>query len=231
MSTTQAIETGTKVSIEANEVEYGIVLIYLLLDESASMTGERIQRINEDLPKFHEFLRTHPAISDQAHLGVIVFSDDATTLLDPSDVGKLTTIPGATPHGNTDYGRAFAHVHACIERDVAALKADGHKVYRPAVIFMSDGEPNVPGWEAALDHLIDPSWPIHPNIVAFGVGEANEHVIRRVGNARAFIQQQYTTAPEALSSMMDELLRSIVNSAGAGGFQPPTQVAGFNSLV
>ena len=146
-------------------------------------------------------------------------------------MGKLTTIPGATPHGNTDYGRAFAHVRACIERDVEALKADGHKVYRPAVIFMSDGQPNVAGWEAPLDRLIDPSWAIHPNIVAFGVGEADEQVIRRVGNARAFIQQQYTTAPEALSSMMDELLRSIVNSAGGGGFQAPTQVAGFNSLV
>ena len=68
MTMTQTTDTGTTVPVEANEVEYGIVLIYLLLDESASMTGERIQRINDDLPKFHEFLRTHPAISDHAHL-------------------------------------------------------------------------------------------------------------------------------------------------------------------
>jgi uncharacterized protein YegL len=233
MTFTQTTEQGTtSPDVEADEVGHGILLIYLLLDESASMTGDRIDRINTEIPKLHEFLRGHPAVSDQAHLGIIVFSDDATTLLDPSNLGHRDSLPGVTAHGNTNYVRAFAQVRACIARDVAALKADGHQVYRPTVIFMSDGQPNVPGWEAELDRLLDPSWDLHPNIVAFGVGEAGESVIRRVGNARAFIQSEYTTAPDALGTMMHELLNSIVNSATSGnGFQAPTQVAGFNSLV
>ena len=233
MTVTQATMSSntTPMEVEADEVGHGIMLVYLLLDESASMTGERIDRINADLPRLHEFLRKHPSVSDQAHLGIVVFSDDATTLLDPSDVGSLVNLPGVTAHGNTNYGRAFNHVRACIERDVAALKADGHTVYRPAVIFMSDGQPNVAGWEAELDRLIDPDWPVHANIVAFGIREADASVIRQVGNVRAFIQSEYTTAPDALGTMMDELLKSIVNSTGGGGFQAPTQVPGFNSLV
>jgi uncharacterized protein YegL len=232
MTVTHRTEATDTTQPAADEVEHAIILIYFVLDESASMAGDRIDRINAGLPEIHNLLREHPAVSDRAHLGVVVFSDDAATLLDPSDAGKLTSLPGVQAHGNTNYGRAFAHVRLSIERDVAALKADGHKVHRPAVIFMSDGQPNVAGWEAELDRLVDENWKFHANVVAFGVGEADPDVIRQVGSAGAFIQADYTSAADALGSMIHQLIESIVSSAaGGGGYQAPTHVIGFDSLV
>ena len=69
-----------------SENELVLLPFYLLLDESTSMDGARIDSINALLPELYRSLREHPAVSDVVRLAVVAFSevahDTRATILD-----------------------------------------------------------------------------------------------------------------------------------------------------
>jgi len=222
--------TPTEGSAGADE-DLVLLLFYLLLDESASMAGERIDTINAVLPKLHQAMRAHPAVSDKVRVSIIAFSDTPTTVLELADLAEVESIQGLVPRSSTNYGAAFSHLRKTIESDVAALVADGYGVHRPAVFFMSDGAPSDEGgWQGEHAKLVDPNWPLHPNVVAFGIGDANESVISAVATLAAYMADSGVSAPDALGTWAKTLLQTMLRSAGTNTLAVPTQVAGYHQV-
>ena len=208
-----------------------LLLFYLVLDESYSMAGEGIDTINRLLPEIHEDLRRSPAVSDVVRMSIIGFADTPETLLELADLGESETLPGVSERGGTEYGLAFDHLRSTIERDVAALKADGASVRRPVVFFLSDGEPTDDHWRSSLARLTDKAWPLHPNIISFGIGDADAQVIAEVATLQAYMVADGVSPGQALSQWSATLLNSIMASATAGALMVPEQVEGFTSLA
>ena len=62
------------------------------------------------------------------------------------------------------------------------MKADGHKVHRPAVFFLTDGEPtdDDAAWKQAFSELADPAFQARPNVIPFGVADAQKKVLDQI---------------------------------------------------
>ena len=216
-----------------------ILPFYLVCDESGSMAGPPIDTINRAVSDLRNAIGSHPAVADKTRFSLIGFSDQAEILLKLSDLSAVDSVPGLQANGGTNYAGAFETLRQAITDDVAELKRDGHTVYRPAVFFLSDGQPNPGnGWHAAFQALTDVSWSAHPNILAFGIGDADENVIGQVGTQRAFMVDKSMGPAEALVEFAQSLIRSMINSGTQSASDPdggatlalPDQVPGFTTI-
>ncbi|MGW5211147.1 vWA domain-containing protein [Streptomyces sp. NPDC004051] len=214
-----------------------ILPFYMVCDESGSMAGGGVDAINSALPDLHHEISTNPSVADKTRFALIGFSTQASVLQPLADLSELTQLPSLSAGGVTSFGAAFRLLKDTIEKDVAALKAEGHDVYRPVVFFLSDGIPTDEGWRTALDDLN--AFRYAPKIIAFGISDADAATITEVANFKAFIQKDDSISPAiALREFASSITRSIVNSAtsmaaqGGEGFdlQVEEHVPGFTSL-
>ncbi|UXY31074.1 vWA domain-containing protein [Streptomyces sp. HUAS TT20] len=214
-----------------------ILPFYMVCDESGSMAGTGVDAINSALPDLHHEISTNPSVADKTRFALIGFSTQASVLQPLADLSELTQLPSLSAGGVTSFGAAFRLLKDTIDKDVAALKAEGHDVYRPVVFFLSDGIPTDDDWRTPLKDLN--AFRYAPKIIAFGISDADSATITEVANFKAFIQQDSSITPAvALREFASSLTRSIVNSAtsmsaqGGEGFQLQVdeQVSGFTSL-
>ncbi|MFP8944109.1 vWA domain-containing protein [Streptomyces fenghuangensis] len=216
-----------------------ILPFYMVCDESGSMSGLGVDAINKSLPELHQEISTNPSVADKTRFALIGFSTQASVLQPLADLSELTQLPALSAGGVTSFGSAFRLLRDTIEKDVEALKAEGHDVYRPVVFFLSDGIPTDGDWRSALKELDAEKFRYAPKIIAFGISDADAAIISEVANFKAFIQENDKVSPAvALREFASSLTRSIVNSAtsmaarGGEGFQLQVedQVPGFSSL-
>lgn len=212
-----------------------ILPFYLVCDESYSMEGEPIDAINQALPELHHEISANPVVADKTQFAIIGFSDVANVLQPLVDLSQVTTLPNLTPQAGTSYSAAFKCLKSEIESDVARLKAQGHKVYRPVAFFLSDGYPNRDDdWQTAHEEVVSATFPYHPNIVAFGFGSADKSVISEVATFRAFLADGTVSPAQALQEFATALTKSMVLSASSpgDGLSPmvPETVPGFAQL-
>lgn len=214
-----------------------ILPFYLVCDESSSMSGPPIQAINDSLPDLHSEIASNPVVADKTRFSLIGFNHQAQVLLALTDLSTVASVPALNANGGTDYSTAFNLLYDTIVKDVAALKADGHQVYRPAVFFLSDGQPN-DDWSAAYQRVTAPGFVQRPNILAFGFGTADQATIQQVATVKAFIADGTLGPAAALKEFAQSLIRSIVNSGtqtaanpnGGASLAMPDTVPGFTTL-
>ncbi|HWG74637.1 MAG TPA: VWA domain-containing protein [Acidimicrobiales bacterium] len=213
------------------EERYAVFPFYLCLDVSASMAGEPIEGVNRQLPALRAAIGEDPAIAEVIRFGVVTFSDVARTVLALCDLSVVDEVPAVTTGGRTSYGVAFDHLRRTIEADYQNSRAAGDRWYRPAVVFISDGQPtdDPATWRAAHARLVDPGWKRHPNILAFGFGSADAGVLAEVSERkanRAFIADEGAEPAKVVPELMAGLISSIVSSSasvygGAAQLVPP----------
>lgn len=189
--------------------------IYLLVDESASM-GSNIAELEAGLNALHAALLAEPMAAAKVRLSVIGFSDDAVLRLDLADIRTLTDLPRLVKRARTSYAAAFAELERRIPDDVSRLKRGGYQVHRPAVYFLSDGEPtDGRAWEPIHARLVDRNrTPAAPNIIACGIGDADAEIILSVATEPryAFIAASSTDVGASVAKFCVELTKSVVKS-------------------
>lgn len=219
-----------------NPMSQQVLPFYLVCDESSSMSGEPVEAINRSLPWLHREIGGDPRVSGRARFCLVSFSHEAHVLLPLADLSAVTSIPALTPGGGTSYRVVLDLLRETIDKDVAALRHDGHQVLRPAVFFLTDGRPNDAGeWPAAHRRVTDPSWDPRPDILTFGLGLADAPTIRRVATDRGFIADGTLGPGRALREFARSLIRSMAGSAAStadGGMSPelPGEVPGFTAI-
>ncbi len=202
------------------EERYAVFPFYLCLDVSASMAGEPIDGVNRQLPALRSAIGEDPAISEVIRFAVITFSDVARSVLPLCDLSMVEAMPSVSTEGRTSYGAAFDYLRRTIEGDYQASRATGDRWYRPAVVFISDGQPtdDPASWRAAHARLVDPAWRRHPNILAFGFGTAEADVLAQVSERkanRAFIAEEGADPAKVVPELMTGLISSIVSSSAS----------------
>jgi uncharacterized protein YegL len=212
-----------------------ILPFYLVCDESGSMSGAPIDAINQALPDLHQEIGLNPVVADKTQFSIIGFSDTAEVLLPLSDLSQITNLPVLSTKGGTNFASAMVCVKQEIEADVTRLKQQGHKVYRPVVFFMTDGQAT-DDWKAEWQELTGSHFAFRPNIVAFGIGQADASTISAVATFKAFMSNDTLSPAKALQEFATALTRSIVMSGSTqtaeGGMtlQTPEQIPGFTAL-
>jgi uncharacterized protein YegL len=205
--------------------KYKALAFYIVADVSYSMhESGAIISANTLLKEVHDAIVAAPVIADVVRLGVIDFSDDALVLLRLGDLRDVTTIPELQVRGGTSFAAAFRRLRQEIERDIPALKGDNYQVFRPAVFFITDGQPtdSPATLQAAFAELTAKDFRYRPNVIPFGVGDATKAsvdpwVFPTAGEKqmRSYVAKDGADPAKAITEMAHLLISSILASAGS----------------
>lgn len=211
------------IKVEGSSTSGGVQTIpfYLVCDESASMSGDSIDAVNEGIKQLCQTISRDPLVDDKARVGIIAFSDTAEVILPLTQISQVGTIPSCVTKASTSYREAFVKLKAEIDNDINQMKANGMRVGRPVVFFISDGAPNDEDWMSAHSDLTSSSNKFRPNIISFGVAGAVKDVIHAVateisqGNAKryAYLAEEGTSPGPALKEILQFVTGSVVSSA------------------
>jgi len=214
-----------------------IMPFYLVCDVSGSMYGD-IGALNAALSTLRADIMADPVVDDLTMLSVITFESSARTVV-PLAAPSEITLPALSVGGGTNYGAAFREYHRAFEADRARLKAEGKKVYRPCVFFLTDGAPGDSDYLRTFRSLFayDPETKqgnkAFPYLVAFGFRDATQRVMEQLaypdfGRARGkWFVARTSSVGELLKSMTSAIGKTVISSgqsvaAGAPQIVPPT---------
>lgn len=193
--------------------------VYLVFDVSASM-GPFIGNLNEVLDMIIETLKANPVVADKVQLSVIAFSDRAYVAARLADVGETDRSPILSLGEGTAYGPVLKLLRETIPEDVRSLKAEGLAVYRPIVLFLTDGNPtdNI-RWEEEL-HLLRKA-VTRPNIIAIGIGEVDPEILLQLASRPdlAFLSMPHVNRRALIRNFGNfaiSVLLSFISSSSAG---------------
>ena len=197
-----------------------VLPFYIVCDESGSMgPNGGIDAINAALPELHATIAADPLVSDKCRIGLITFSDTAEELMSLTNLADVLAMPGMQPRGMTNYAQVFDLLKTVISRDVGNLKSQGYAVYRPAVFFITDGDPtDANQWENSYRSLVDKSTNKHaPNIIAFGIDAQGIHssTIGKIGTVGAFLAAPNVQPADCLREIIGSLTSTIFDSASS----------------
>ncbi len=187
--------------------------VYLVVDESVSMSI-CIDDLNAGLALLHTALRGDPSAAARIRLAVLGFSTDVAVRLELTDPRLEAEPPQLHARDVTNYGAAFTELLTRIPADVAGLQAAGHRVCRPAVFFITDGKPT-DHWEAQHERLVNrETTKAAPDIIAWGVGEADARTIMGVASREefAYVSNEGLPLREAIAQFCLALTASLTRS-------------------
>ncbi|QFZ16994.1 vWA domain-containing protein [Saccharothrix syringae] len=194
---------------------------YLAVDVSVSMSGAKLAQANNIMPAVVDALADAPILSDKVRFGVIDFGTDAQVRLPLCDLlDENVTLPALSVRGATSYAAAFRLLRDEIESNVKQLKADGFQVHRPAVFFISDGEPTdrEDVWRDALRDLTH-DFPTYPNLVPCGVDQADPKVLAQLVHPSSgpkamqmYLMEQGQNPADAIAMIAEILISSMLAS-------------------
>lgn len=111
--------------------------VFLLLDTSASMKGEKIATLNASLRELCSDLTSVKDARGKIHLCVLTFGRQVEVIQPLAPVESFV-LPELEAAGNTPMGEALLAAATLIEdRDVVSSRA-----YTPTIVLISDGKPN-----------------------------------------------------------------------------------------
>jgi uncharacterized protein YegL len=207
----------------------GLLLpVYVLADESKSME-KHLAQLDDGLSSLHEALLAEPMAAAKVRFSVLGFSADVVERLHLADLREIGELPGLSPRDWTNYEAVFVDLRARIPRDVTELKSQGYRVHRPAVFFLSDGQPNRGGeWKDAHRQLVDRGvTPAAPNVIACGIGDdvaASTILDVATQPTFAFVSVRGADVGASIAQFCGALTRSVVQSARAVGSSTPELV-------
>jgi uncharacterized protein YegL len=193
-----------------------VLPIYFVGDESHSMAGAPIAAVNQGLIDLRDEVAKHPLLGKKVRFGIITFADTAQTRLELSELSEELMLPTLAPRGRgTSYAAALGALRQAIPGDIALLGSTGYQVHRPTVFFLSDGQPTEKEarWRDELNQLA--ALREHPNILAFGVGDAEAKVIQRLASTPryGFMMTEGVSTAGAIAEFAAAMLNSMVSSA------------------
>ncbi|WP_327403402.1 hypothetical protein OG194_27105 [Streptomyces sp. NBC_01288] len=201
--------------------------VYIVADESGSMAGS-VGDLNEGMKSLHVALLGEPMAAAKVRFSVLGFANRVTERLILADLRSENELPQLSAGGGTNYDAAFGALLQRIPQDVQTLKSQGYKVLRPAVFFLSDGQPTCgEEWRQTHARLTDRTVTgAAPNVIAFGIGEARAETILAVStNERfAFVSLPGAQLGEAIAKFFTALTKSVVESANAMAAGQPAEL-------
>lgn len=192
-----------------------VLPVYLVVDTSGSMSGESINAINDELIHLLDSLRRQPDQVETIRIALIQFDSYASEVFPLTDLQDIT-VPNLQAGGATDYGAAFRLVRQLIARDVAELRTIGLRIFRPVMVFITDGHPVDSSWRLALEELESPEFRERPTTIAIGFGSADPSVLREISRGSsgggAFMVSDTLGIRDAITSIFSTLKSMLVST-------------------
>jgi uncharacterized protein YegL len=187
------------------------VACVVLCDVSSSMNGEPLAALERGFEAFVHYLHNDTLASKRVEVAVVTFGSAATVLV-PMQEARLLQPAGFTASGTTNMAAGIHLALDIIEDRKYAYKAAGLQYYRPWILILTDGKPNVDGFDEAVVRLN--SVESARGVTVFGVGAGSRVDYRQLTR----LSLQRSPAPldglkyEALFEWLSASLSNVSNS-------------------
>ncbi|SEF36858.1 Uncharacterized conserved protein YegL, contains vWA domain of TerY type [Amycolatopsis pretoriensis] len=179
---------------------------YVACDVSLSM-ADHLDELNQGLREFRGAVHADASITDRVLCSVIGFGAEPSIVQRMLPMDSLVDLPAPGACAGTNFGPAFTFLRDVIDEDLRLLAAHRVRVHRPMVFFLSDGQPTDPvTWPPAYSVLTDPAWACCPRVVTFGVGDADEEALGRIGTFRSYLSRDGVRLGTALIASVMHVL-------------------------
>lgn len=214
-----AVAAGMDQEYASERMGESIFPIFLVIDTSGSMSGERIKAAGELVPAIQDVCLENPAVADMLRMGVITFNSRATVYM-PFGKPEESAVPNLLVTGLTDFGAAFRLLRTEVENAIVSLRADGFRqIVRPTAFFITDGVPtdSAADRDKAFAELTDKSFRYSPNVFMFGVGAADLENLSKYRHRKgiAAVAKDTLDAAEGLRKLIPAITQSIVASVSS----------------
>lgn len=125
--------------------------VYLVLDCSASMSGEPIEAVKQGVRALVSELKSDPQALETAYLSVILFHSRAEQIIPLTEI-MLFQEPEIEAYGVTAMGAALELLTYCIETEVRKTTETQKGDWKPLVFLLTDGVPT-DDWQKAARAL------------------------------------------------------------------------------
>jgi len=150
----------------------------LLLDKSASMTGDPIRQLNQGLRTFKTALVSDPLAARRVEVAVVSFGPVT------ADVEFMTAEtfepPVLAPEADTPMGHAIVTALDMISRRKATYKQHGIAYYRPWIFLITDGAPT-DNWREAAKKIREEEAAKRVAFFAVGTADADFDTLAQLG--------------------------------------------------
>lgn len=188
------------------------VACVVLCDVSGSMQGEPIEALQRGFAAFTHYLHNDPLAVKRVEVAVVTFGTAATVLVPMQEARSLQPVP-FTAAGTTNMAAGIHLALDIIEDRKQAYKMAGLQYYRPWILVLTDGKPNIDGFEEAVGRLNQVERARGVTVFAVGAGPKVDY--RQLGR----LSVQRDAAPleglkyEALFEWLSASLASVSNSS------------------
>ena len=114
--------------------------VYLLIDTSASMSGEPIESVKNGLETLLAALRQDPHALETAYLSIIEFNETAAQPIALTDLVSFD-LPEFKVGGRTSLGAALSLLSSSIKNEVKKTSMEEKGDWKPLVFIFTDGVP------------------------------------------------------------------------------------------
>jgi uncharacterized protein YegL len=128
------------------------VACVVLVDVSGSMQGEPIAALERGFAAFTHYLHNETLASKRVEVAVVTFGTVATVLV-PMQEARSLQPARFTASGTTNMSAGIHLTLDIIEDRKYAYKAAGLQYYRPWILVLTDGKPNIDGFDEAVARL------------------------------------------------------------------------------
>lgn len=128
------------------------VACVVLADVSGSMQGEPIAALERGFAAFTSYLRNETLASKRVEVAVVTFGTVATVLVPMQEVRTLQPVQ-FTAAGTTNLAAGIDLALDILEDRKHAYKVAGLQYYRPWILVLTDGKPNLDGYDQAVARL------------------------------------------------------------------------------
>ena len=154
----------------------------MVLDVSGSMLGKPIIELNQGLSDFYEEIQADSTAANRLEISIITFGSSVKCLVEPSLVHNFI-MPKLVPTGSTKMVDGVKEGIAKLEARKQWYKDTGQPYYRPWIILITDGEPDVDQDIIGLSSEIKASVRDKKfNFFAIGVKGANMETLQQISS-------------------------------------------------
>ncbi|SBS75481.1 conserved hypothetical protein [uncultured Mycobacterium sp.] len=173
------------------------VACVVLCDVSGSMNGDPIAALEQGFSSFVHYLHNDTLASKRVEVAVVTFGSAATVLV-PMQEARMLQPARFTASGTTNMAAGIHLALDILEDRKHAYKAAGLQYYRPWILILTDGKPNVEGFDTAVARLN--AAETSRGVTVFPVGAGSGVDYRQLG--RLSVQR----SPAPLNGLMYEEL-------------------------
>ncbi|HLS79490.1 MAG TPA: VWA domain-containing protein [Nocardia sp.] len=160
------------------------VACVVLADVSGSMAGAPIAALQEGFAAFVEYVTEDDLTRKRAEVAVITFGTQAQVAVPLQEARTLEPVPFSAS-GSTNMADAIDMAIDMIDQRKREYKDSGIQYYRPWLLLLTDGAPNLQGFDAAVARLNAMEAAKGVTVFAVGVGDNVDYrQLERVSTGR-----------------------------------------------